>query len=127
MKKKSVLSTLIGLLFMVGMGLFFIYIFAFSIKGTEEYACALEQARSSRVVGQALGEPIEPGLIAFLSLRESQGSRVQSTFSTSLAGPRGDGRIRVDAYRAPTGSYLNMQFKSEGDWVSVYSGDYPCR
>ncbi|MGC9467748.1 MAG: cytochrome c oxidase assembly factor Coa1 family protein [Anaerolineae bacterium] len=123
--KGSIIS--IGVLFALGMGLFFVFIFGFSIKGTEEYACAMQQVRQSEVVAQALGEPIEPGFVAWLYQRETGGAMARASFSTSISGPRGRGRIRVDAYRAPVGAYLLVQFKEDGDWIDIYADAYPCR
>jgi hypothetical protein len=124
-KKVAVIST--SLLFSLGMGIFMMYIFGFSIKSSSQYACTLEQARRSREVTWQLGEPIEPGFFAWLSYHESQGSISQGSFSTSVSGPRGNGRIRAEYYRAPVHSYLYVQFKGSEGWVDVYRGDYPCR
>jgi hypothetical protein len=128
MRRKRVAGMGLGLVFGLAFTLFMLFIFGFSIKGTREYACALDQVRRSDMVAQALGEPIKPGFVAWLFSRETGGAQASATFATSISGPRGRGRIRVDSYRAPVGSYLLVQLKANGqDWVDVYSGSYPCR
>jgi hypothetical protein len=117
----------IGFLFFVGMTVFMVYIFGFSVKYTDEYACVMEQVRRSEVVRRQLGQPIEPARIAWLYQRETGGSRASTTFGTNISGPRGRGQIRADTYLAPVGSYLLLQLKTGEGWLDLYNGDYPCR
>jgi hypothetical protein len=116
----------LAFLFGIGMSLVMVVIFAFSVKGTDEYACALQQASTSEIVTRDLGEPIEAGLVAILYARETGGAQASTRFATGIRGPYGKGRIRVDAYRAPVGAYLLVQYKGGDDWVDIHNGPYPC-
>jgi len=127
MQGRKGLGCSLSLLFGIGMVLFMAYIFGFSIKGTDEYACAMRQVRGSDLVEREVGTPIEPGVFAITYSRETGGAQASATFATSISGPLGRGKIRVDSYRAPVGAYLLVQFKGNEDWVDVYSGSYPCR
>lgn len=125
MKKAG--SALIGLVMFVGMSLLFGYIFLFSVKGTDAYACVLEEAERNPAITGVTGEPLEPGFLAFLSSRESQGSTARTIFSTNISGPQGSGRIRADVNQAPVNAFLLLQFRPEGGaWFDVYTGEYPC-
>ncbi len=123
---KGLLGKVVSILFAIGLILVFAFFFTIFPKTTAAYDCTMEQVRQSDLVVRALGEPLEPGFFALLSSHESSGSQSQTIFSTGIEGPRGKGRIRADAYRAPAGSYLLVQFKGEGDWTDVYNGSYPC-
>lgn len=116
-----------GCLFFLGMSLLMGYIFGLSVKRTDEYACVMEQVRQSAIVTRQLGHPVEPGFVAWLHQRETGGSRASTTFGTTVSGPYGRSQIRADAYLAPAGSYLLVQFKGQEGWLDIYNGDYPCR
>ncbi|MBN2006435.1 MAG: hypothetical protein JXA21_23990 [Anaerolineae bacterium] len=103
-----------------------LYVFGFSIKTSEEYACALQIAERSAQVAEITGEPVTPGLFAWTSHFESGGGLRQRRFSTSLSGPRGKGRLVVEFYRTPIGATLGMWFKTSGEETGVYNGTYPC-
>ena len=106
--------------------LILLYVFGFSIKTTEEYACALDIAESSARVIEITGEPVEPGLFAWTSYFESGGGERQGQFSTSLSGPRGKGRLKVQFYRTPIGATLGIWFRTSEGETEVYNGTYPC-
>lgn len=106
--------------------LILLYVFGFSIKTTEEYACALQMVGRSDEVTRLIGEPLEPGLFAWTSFFESGGGERQGQFSTRLSGPRGRGRMIVRFYRTPVGEVLGIWLKTGGEEVELYDGDYPC-
>lgn len=106
--------------------LILLYIFGFSIKTTEEYACALDTAERSAQVIAVTGEPVEPGLFAWTSYFESGGGERQGRFSTTLSGPRGKGRLIVQFYRTPIGASLDVWFKTSEGEITVFNGAYPC-
>jgi hypothetical protein len=106
--------------------LILLYVFGFSIKTSEEYACALDTAESSAQVVEITGEPLTPGLFAWTSYFESGGGLRQGSFSTSLSGPRGKGTLHVEFYRSPIGATLGIWFKTGGEESEIYNGVYPC-
>ena len=106
--------------------LILLYVFGFSIKTSEEYACALDTAEGSAQVIEVTGEPVKPGLFAWTSYFESGGGERQGQFSTTLSGPRGKGRLIVQFYRTPIGATLGIWFKTSEGEAEVYNGTYPC-
>ena len=106
--------------------LILLYIFGFSIKTSEEYNCAIRVAGQSRSVVEITGEPITPGLFAWITYFESGGGLRQGQFFTTLSGPRGRGRIQVQFYRTPIGSTLDVWFKTGGQEMEIYNGVYTC-
>ena len=107
--------------------LILLYVFGFSAKNTEEYACALRTAEQSAEVSRLIGEPITPGLFAWTSYFESGGGLRQGRFSTGVSGPRGKGTLIVEFYRTPVGATLGLWLKTGGEEITVYYGNYPCR
>ncbi len=107
--------------------LIMLYVFGFSAKTTEEYACALRMAEQNTEVALIIGEPITPGLFAWTFYFESGGGLRQGRFSTSISGPRGKGRLIVEFYRTPVGATLEVWLKTGGEEITVYYGNYPCR
>lgn len=101
-------------------------VFGFAIKTTEEYACVLQLAERSAQVVEITGEPLKPGLFAWTTFFESGGGERKGQFSTALSGPRGQGRIQAQFYRTPLGGMLGVWFKSGGEEIEVYNGNYPC-
>ncbi len=112
---------------LVFLPLIMLYVFGFSAKTTEEYACALRLAEQDRQVAALIGEPLKPGFFAWTSYFESGGGQRQGRFSTALSGPRGRGRLIVEFYRTRIGSSLGLWLRTEGGEIEVYSGEYPCR
>lgn len=102
------------------------FFFLFFIKTTEEYSCVLQTVQQDPDVVKALGEPVEPGLFAWMPFFESGGHVRQGYFTTTVSGPRGKGKIKADFYRAPVGSTLEILFEFEGDETVLYSGPYVC-
>jgi hypothetical protein len=86
----------------------------------------METALSHPDVVAAVGEPVEPGLLAWISFFESSGHVRQGAFVTRVSGPRGRGRIRADFYRAPVGATMRVRFQQEGETITLYDGAYAC-
>jgi len=118
------LGCLFALLFVPAILLFF---FGFFARTTDEYACALQLARRESQVVAVTGEPVNPGLFAWTPFFESGGGLRQGVIITTLSGPTGSGRLRVEFYRTPIGETLYMTFKTGGEEKVIYDGAYPCR
>ncbi len=109
------------------MPLFLLYIFGLSVKTSAEYDCVIQTAGRSRLVVAVTGEPLTPGLFAWITYFESGGGLRQGQFFTTLSGPRVRGRIQAQFYRTPVGSTLGVWFKTNGQEMEIYNGEYPCR
>lgn len=110
------------LLFPLGMLLFF----ALFIKTTEEYGCIMRTVVQHPNVAREIGEPVEPGLLAWSPFFESGGRVRQGYFVTNVSGPRGKGKIKADFYRAPVGATMTIFFESRGEELTLYDGPYLC-
>jgi hypothetical protein len=108
-------------------GGFFLGVFGWGIKLTEAYECSLAEARRSPVVIAELGEPTEAGFFAWCFAYRQEGSVTDTAFRTKLNGPKGQGTLRVNWYRAPVGSSLRMELEKDGRSQIVYSGPVNCR
>ncbi|HOT90731.1 MAG TPA: hypothetical protein PLJ78_03955 [Anaerolineae bacterium] len=106
--------------------LILLYVFGFSAKTTEEYACVLRMVEHSEDVIVMTGEPLKPGLFAWTSYFESGGGLRQGAFSTTLSGPRGRARIQAQFYRTPVGETLGIWLKKGHEEITIYDGNYPC-
>jgi hypothetical protein len=106
---------------------FFAFIFGQFPKWTDAYACSLEVARRSPAVVAELGEPVEAGLFAWSYGYSREGSVTDTSFHTNLAGPKGEGTLRVQWYSSPVGSSLRMELEKGGRTHLVYGGVIPCR
>jgi hypothetical protein len=105
----------------------FVFIFGALIKWTDAYSCSLAEARRSPVVVAELGGPVEAGLFAGTSGYSREGSVTDTSFRTALAGPKGEGTLRVWWYSSPLGSSLRMELERGGRTHTVYGGAVPCR
>lgn len=105
----------------------FVYVFGFYVKSTDAYACALTEARRNPAVIAELGEPIEPGIFAWSSSYAQEGSVTDASFSTSLAGPKGKGSLKVRWYNSPVGSSMRLDLEKDSQIMNVFSGTIPCR
>lgn len=105
----------------------FIYIFGFHIKGTRAYACSLSEARRNPAVIAELGEPLEAGLFAWTYGYIQEGSVTDTSFRTSLSGPKAKGTLRVRWYSSPVGSSLHMELDAGGRRRVVHNGSPRCR
>jgi hypothetical protein len=108
-------------------GGFFFVLFGFAIKWTEAYACSISEARRSPAVIAQLGEPINTGFFAWSFGYSQELSVTNTSYSTALTGPNGEGTLRVRWYKSPIGSSLQMVLEKDGSEHSVYSGPIPCR
>ncbi len=107
--------------------LILLYVFGFSIKTTDEYACVLGIVEQSEDVVVVTGEPLTPGLFAWTSYFESGGGLRQGQFSTTVSGPKGRARIQAQFYRTPVGESLGIWLKKGREEITIYNGSYPCR
>ncbi len=105
---------------------FFLYIFGFSMKTSDEYECAMEKVSKSKTVKKHIGRPVEPGLFVWLSSSESSSNRSESYFGTSLKGPKGEGYLNVASFRSPIGSRLSLRLEVGDEEYTLYDGDWPC-
>ena len=115
------------LLVLLIFGGFFFVLFGFAIKWTEAYACSIAEARRSPAVIAQLGEPINTGFFAWSFGYSHELSVTDTSYSTALTGPKGEGTLRVRWYKSPVGSSLQMVLEKDGSQHSVYSGPIPCR
>ena len=106
-------------------GGFFVFIFGLAIKWTDVYACSLAEARRSPAVIAELGEPVEAGFFAWGHWEK--GTVTDASFRTTLAGPKGEGTLRVQWYSTPLGSSLRMELQKDGRTQTVYGGTAVCR
>jgi len=106
--------------------LILLYVFGFSAKTTEEYACVLSIVEQSEDVIVVTGEPLKPGLFAWTSYFESGGGLRQGQFSTTFSGPKGRARIQAQFYRTPVGESLGIWLKKGREEITIYNGSYPC-
>lgn len=106
--------------------LILLYVFGFSIKTTEEYACVLRTVERSEDVLVVTGEPLTPGLFAWTTYFESGGGERRGQFSTTFSGPKGRARIQAQFYRTPVGESLGIWLKKGREETTIYNGSYPC-
>jgi len=100
--------------------------FGLFIKGTDEYACALETLEQSWELDQEIGRPWQPGFFAWTSYYESNSAVRQGNFSTTLTGPRGRARVTVEFYRNPVTSFMHIGMNTERGTMTIYEGEYVC-
>ena len=112
---------------LLAFGGFFVYIFGLYVKGTDAYDCSLDVARHSPTVVAEIGEPVEAGFFAWISNYQQEGSVTDTSFRTTLEGPKGKGSLRVRWYNSPVGSALHMVLEKGGRARVVYEGAIPCR
>jgi hypothetical protein len=103
-----------------------LYVFAFSMRTSSEYRCAMQILGRSRQVLSMIGAPISPGWIAWTKYYESGGMVSQGVFWTYITGPEGIATVDVGFYRAPVGDSLEIWFTWKGEEIEVYDGTYPC-
>ena len=118
---------LILMLVLLVFGGFFFVLSGVGIKLTEAYACSIAEARRSPTVIAQIGEPVEQGLFAWSFGYSHELAVTNTSFSTTLTGPKGNGTLRVGWYKAPIGSSLQMVLDKDGSQHTVYSGPIPCR
>ena len=91
-------------------------IFLFSVmKMNDAYRGALEAAKESAELREALGTPIEPGWIVTGSVNVS-GSAGDARLSFDVSGPKGEATIHLEAVkRAGVWHYGLIEAELEGD------------
>src|SRR5688572_12060789 len=102
------------LLVLLVFGAFFFVLFGFAIKWTDAYACSIAEARRSPAVISQLGEPIDAGFFAWSFGYSQELSVTDTSYSTELTGPKGEGTLRVRWYNSPVGSSLQMVLDKDG-------------
>lgn len=107
--------------------LILLYVFGFSMKTTDEYACVLGIVEQSEDVIVVTGEPLKPGVFAWTTYFESGGGLRRGQFSTTFSGPKGRARIQAQFYRTPVGESLGIWLKKGREETTIYNGSYPCR
>lgn len=112
---------------LLAFGGLFVYMFGLHVKRTDAYACSLAEARRSAAVIAELGEPVEAGFFAWSHSYVQEASVTDASFRTTLAGPKGEGMLRVRWYSSPVGSSLHMELEKDGRKHMVYGGAVPCR
>lgn len=105
----------------------FIYIFGLHIKGTKAYACSLAEAQRDPTVIAELGEPVKAGFFAWTYGYIQEGSVTDTSFRTSLSGPKAKGTLRVRWYSSPVGSSLRMELETGGRRRVVHDRSPRCR
>jgi len=122
----SCLRRLLSWAMFLAVPLVLLYVFGFSIKTSEEYACVLQIAESTPEIIEITGEPVSPGTFAWISYFESGGGERQGAFATALTGPQGKGTLKAQFYRTPIGAQLGVWFKTSAGEIEIYNSTYPC-
>jgi hypothetical protein len=115
------------LVILIGVAGFLVFLSGIAIKFTDAYACTLAEARRNPAVIAEIGEPIEAGFFAWSFGYSQRGSVTDTSFSTTLRGPKGDRTLLAQWYSAPVGSSLRMALEKDGIVRQVYAGAIPCR
>lgn len=101
-------ATLIGLFALAGVALVF-FVFG-AMKSTDAYKLAVEKAKASSQVQEALGTPIAEGLVPSGSVNIDNGVG-SAKLDIPISGPKGAGTIHVDATK-PSGGEWNYSVLS---------------
>ncbi len=108
-------------------GLIMVLGFGLGIKLTDEYACTMAVVQQHPQVIEELGQPLEPGFLAWTQNYESVPNGVKMYFTSSVSGPGGSGQVRANIHRWSTSSSYMIEYQDlAGDWVRLYSGSDPC-
>jgi hypothetical protein len=111
-------------LFGVGVGMVFILLLLTFIeqglKSSTVYELSVEKADASPGVIGALGQPIHAGWFVFGQITESSNGSGQATLAIPLHGPKGKGKLDVEAIRQ-TGSwrFSVLRFVADGRAVDL--------
>ena len=101
------------LMFLGCMGSIFLWVFGM-IKSSDAYAGALERARSHPQVIEALGTPIEEGLLTTGSINVS-GPSGNADLAIPVSGPKAEGTLYVTATKeAGVWNYQVLQLHVRG-------------
>ncbi|MBU0505301.1 MAG: cytochrome c oxidase assembly factor Coa1 family protein [bacterium] len=105
-----------GLLLIVGLAVAIIFFVFHFIKSNDVYEYALEKARKSPGVVQAIGEPIKAAWYVSGSLSSSENSG-QANFTIPISGPKGSADINVMATK------ISGQWKFDSLFVAIDDKD----
>lgn len=127
-KKKVVFGMVLvfPILLMMFFWVLFGYIFAFSMKDSREYECAVGYALKDPAVTDALGKDVTAGNFAWISSFESGGGFRTAYFRVLLKGSKGVGNLYISSYVAPAISTMQLEFESPDDYQRIYTGTFPC-
>lgn len=99
MKAKTIFAAMFGVMMVCGGGCTAMISIPFALLRSSDVATmALERARSEPAVVQALGEPIEMGLLVQGSVSR-EGSGGNAELSVPISGPKGSAMVEVTAVR----------------------------
>lgn len=73
----------------------FVAVGEYSMRSSSAYRTALAQARASRELAQAIGEPMREGWLVDGSIR-TRGANGTARFEFDLAGPRGEAKVHAE-------------------------------
>lgn len=102
------------------------YIFAFSMKGTREYRCAVNFALNSPEVREALGDDVSAGNLAWISSYESGGGVATAYFRVLLKGSKGFGNLYINSHTTPGMESMVINLDHEGGEKQIHRGTFPC-
>jgi len=93
----------------------------FGIRKSEPYSAALERARANPQVVEALGEPIEPGMLASGSIN-MEGSSGEASLSIPISGPEGAATIYVEGTKTAGRwefSLMEVEIQATGERIDL--------
>jgi hypothetical protein len=92
----------IGLAIAVSVAAFVVFLLLFIeriIKSSEVYQLSLAKAQTANAVSEYIGYPLREGWLVSGSLTESVGGMGDAVLSIPITGPKGSGRLHVEAQR----------------------------
>ncbi len=95
------------------------------LRSSDVYQVALERAQSDPTVVEALGEPIEPGILFSGSINFS-GSSGEADYSVPLRGPRGRATLYVIGQKRAgewTFELMEVEIQDTGERVDLLGAD----
>ena len=102
------------------------YVFFYSAKNTEIYACAISEAKKNEKIINKIGKPIEPGFLVWTDSWGSGRFTERADFNTHLQGSKGSGTLYIRAFVDIESSFLSLIFDQGGKPEVVYQGVFPC-
>ena len=86
-----------------------------SIKSSEVYQLSLTKAQTAGPVAEYIGQPFRQGWLVSGSLSEAVGGTGEAVLSIPISGPKGSGRLHVEARRqAGSWSFRALQLEVDG-------------
>lgn len=118
-----VIATVVGLVVALG-GLAFV-----GFRKSDVFEEGMRRARADPQVIEALGEPIEAGLLVSGSFNIS-GAEGKASLSIPIAGPKGKGKLYLDAEKS-AGEWrfdtLEVEIESTGERIDLLGGEIEVR